>query len=264
MHDIRPQLLTGIFNQCLRTGTFPALWKRGRLVLLRKGNKPEGVPSSYRPLCLLNDVGKMLEALRSSSNDREGAGLASQASVIPIDTSAEAVATQGTQQETSNLQRKLLESSSVVKAMAKLKSLVKAQNVLLNSLFVAADTMSVLRQTTRSDKIKESIDGLTELTSKLDSNRKPLHNVVLEACKLVEQAPPEPLRKDFSFAHLLESGLRLLHYVTRGSISNYGHTPTKPACKGKKTDIRQEKKQRARTTGEKHLGYVASRMGQLR
>ena len=25
VHDIRPQLLTGIFNQCLRTGTFPAL-----------------------------------------------------------------------------------------------------------------------------------------------------------------------------------------------------------------------------------------------
>jgi len=63
VHDIRPLLLTGIFNQCLRTGTFPVLWKRGRLSLLHKGNKPEGVPSSYRPLCLLNDVGKMLEAL---------------------------------------------------------------------------------------------------------------------------------------------------------------------------------------------------------
>lgn len=66
VHDIRPQLLKGIFNQCLRTGTFPALWKRGRLVLLRKGNKPEGIPSSYRPLCLLNDIGKMLEALLAS------------------------------------------------------------------------------------------------------------------------------------------------------------------------------------------------------
>lgn len=63
VHDIRPQLLTGIFNRCLKTGTFPASWKRGRLTLLRKGNKPEGIPSSYRPLCLLNDVGKILEAL---------------------------------------------------------------------------------------------------------------------------------------------------------------------------------------------------------
>jgi hypothetical protein len=32
-------------------------------VLLRKGSKPEGIPSSYRPLCLLNDLGKILEFL---------------------------------------------------------------------------------------------------------------------------------------------------------------------------------------------------------
>lgn len=63
VHDICPPLLTKIFNRCLKAGSFPVLWKRGRLALLRKGNRPEGVPSSYRPLCLLNDVGKMLEAL---------------------------------------------------------------------------------------------------------------------------------------------------------------------------------------------------------
>jgi len=39
VHDIRPLLLTGIFNRCLRTCTFPALWKCGLLILLRKGNK---------------------------------------------------------------------------------------------------------------------------------------------------------------------------------------------------------------------------------
>lgn len=59
-------LLTGIFNRCLRVGIFLTLWKRGRLALLRKGNRPEGVPSSYKLLCLLNDVGKMLEALLAS------------------------------------------------------------------------------------------------------------------------------------------------------------------------------------------------------
>jgi len=32
-------------------------------VLLRKGNKPPGEASSYRPLCLLNDVGKLLDNL---------------------------------------------------------------------------------------------------------------------------------------------------------------------------------------------------------
>ena len=31
--------------------------------MLRKGQKPVGEPSSYRPLCLLNDVGKLLEYL---------------------------------------------------------------------------------------------------------------------------------------------------------------------------------------------------------
>lgn len=32
-------------------------------MLLRKCDKPEGVPSSYRPICLLNDAGKLLESL---------------------------------------------------------------------------------------------------------------------------------------------------------------------------------------------------------
>lgn len=32
-------------------------------MLLRKGNKPEGDPSSYSPLCLLNNIGKILEFL---------------------------------------------------------------------------------------------------------------------------------------------------------------------------------------------------------
>lgn len=50
------------------------------MVLLRKGKKPEGVPSSYRPLCLLNDIGKIFEALlatRLSAHITEMGGLAS-------------------------------------------------------------------------------------------------------------------------------------------------------------------------------------------
>lgn len=34
-----------------------------RLVLLRKGDKPTELPSSYRPLCLLSCMGKLLEKL---------------------------------------------------------------------------------------------------------------------------------------------------------------------------------------------------------
>jgi len=45
-------------------------------VLLKKGNKPDGVPSFYRPLCLLNDAGKILEFLlaRRLEEHIEGTG----------------------------------------------------------------------------------------------------------------------------------------------------------------------------------------------
>jgi len=55
--------LRDLFIKCLHQGTFPSEWNFSRVVLLRKGMKPEGVPSSYHPLCLLNDAGKMLEFL---------------------------------------------------------------------------------------------------------------------------------------------------------------------------------------------------------
>jgi len=62
VHGCDPSLLLNMYNLCLQNGTFPEQWKRSRIVLLRKGNKPEDVPS-YRPLCLLNDIGKVLEFL---------------------------------------------------------------------------------------------------------------------------------------------------------------------------------------------------------
>jgi len=61
--NVCPEWLLGIFNRCLAAGVYPKRWKVARLVLLRKGDKPVGVPSSYRPLCLLNDVGKLFEYL---------------------------------------------------------------------------------------------------------------------------------------------------------------------------------------------------------
>jgi len=59
----RPTLLLLTYNQCLRNGTFPDNWKTALLVLLRKGAKPLELPSSYRPLCLINSVGKLFERL---------------------------------------------------------------------------------------------------------------------------------------------------------------------------------------------------------
>jgi len=49
------------FTTCLREAVFPARWKMARLVLLQKKGKPEGEPSSYRPICLLDEAGKLLE-----------------------------------------------------------------------------------------------------------------------------------------------------------------------------------------------------------
>lgn len=63
VHKINPAMLKDTFTKCLTEGAVPARWKEARVVLLRKGNKPLNVPSSYRPLCLLNDLGKMFESL---------------------------------------------------------------------------------------------------------------------------------------------------------------------------------------------------------
>jgi len=49
------------FTQCLRESTFPVDWKLAKLVLLPKPGKPEGEPSSYRPICLLSELGKLFE-----------------------------------------------------------------------------------------------------------------------------------------------------------------------------------------------------------
>lgn len=63
VHTISPGILTNLYNLCLQNGTFPAAWKKSRIVLLKKGDKPANIPSSYRPLCLLNDTGKIMEHL---------------------------------------------------------------------------------------------------------------------------------------------------------------------------------------------------------
>ena len=58
-----PECLLSTFNSCLKHGTFFKQWKKQRLVLLRKGSKPIDQTSSFRPLCLLDTMGKLLEGL---------------------------------------------------------------------------------------------------------------------------------------------------------------------------------------------------------
>lgn len=52
-----------VYDSCLQEGTFPTTWKQQRLVLLPKGKKPPEEPSSYRPLCMLDSAGKILERI---------------------------------------------------------------------------------------------------------------------------------------------------------------------------------------------------------
>lgn len=53
----------GLYDGCLRAGIFPKRWKVAKVVLLKKGGKPDGEASSYRPLYLLNEEGKIFEGI---------------------------------------------------------------------------------------------------------------------------------------------------------------------------------------------------------
>ncbi|KAF0733002.1 Reverse transcriptase domain-containing protein [Aphis craccivora] len=61
--SLKPGVLTKVYNNCLENGVFPRTWKNARLVLIRKGEKPLDKPSSYRPICLLDCLGKLLEKI---------------------------------------------------------------------------------------------------------------------------------------------------------------------------------------------------------
>ncbi|CAB0036712.1 unnamed protein product [Trichogramma brassicae] len=68
-----------VFKVCLRKGCFPTRWKRQRLVLMLKPGKPAMEPSSYRPLCMLDTAGKILERIiagRLETHTEGPAGLA--------------------------------------------------------------------------------------------------------------------------------------------------------------------------------------------
>lgn len=61
--EITPDL-TKVYNKCLRSGKFPNIWKQAEVVIIYKGDdKDPSLPKSYRPICLLNILGKVLERL---------------------------------------------------------------------------------------------------------------------------------------------------------------------------------------------------------
>jgi len=60
--DITASLLSQIINDCFKKGYFPAQHKKSELSLIYKGGDkdPQDV-KSYRPICLLNIQGKIIE-----------------------------------------------------------------------------------------------------------------------------------------------------------------------------------------------------------
>jgi len=58
-----PQVFTALYNSCMRNAYYPQEWKTANLVLLRKQGKALENPSAYRPLCMLDSVGKLFEKL---------------------------------------------------------------------------------------------------------------------------------------------------------------------------------------------------------
>ncbi|XP_062524467.1 uncharacterized protein LOC134198853 [Bombyx mori] len=59
-------VLRGLFSRCLREGRFPAIWKKGRLVLIPKEGRPRDQPSGYRSIVVLDEAGKLLERVVAS------------------------------------------------------------------------------------------------------------------------------------------------------------------------------------------------------
>lgn len=59
-----PISLLRALNICLRTMSFPRRRKRAKVLLVHKGpSKPIYEPSSFRPISLLDGMGKLLERL---------------------------------------------------------------------------------------------------------------------------------------------------------------------------------------------------------
>jgi len=58
--------LTPLFNHLLQLGFFHNSWKRAKVIPIPKPNQPPTDPNSYRPISLLNIVGKLFERIIAS------------------------------------------------------------------------------------------------------------------------------------------------------------------------------------------------------
>lgn len=62
--------LRRLYTRCLKEGAYPQAWRTARLVLLSKVGRPTTSPSAYRPICLLDEAGKLLERIVATRLER--------------------------------------------------------------------------------------------------------------------------------------------------------------------------------------------------
>lgn len=62
--ELNREAFTLLFNECWKFGIFPNEWKKSLVVtLLKADDKDKSDPSSYRPICLLPVLGKVMEGI---------------------------------------------------------------------------------------------------------------------------------------------------------------------------------------------------------
>lgn len=66
-----PECILAAMNDLLKRQQVPKEWKRARLILIHKPGKQMDSPSDFRPLCLINVMGKVYEQLIKGRIDKE-------------------------------------------------------------------------------------------------------------------------------------------------------------------------------------------------
>ena len=56
-------LLTKIFSACFKISYFPDAWKIAKIIAIPKPGKDGAIPTNYRPISLISNIGKILEKL---------------------------------------------------------------------------------------------------------------------------------------------------------------------------------------------------------
>jgi hypothetical protein len=130
---------------------------------------------------------------RSSSNHREGTGVASLAPATQHITSVDADGHQVPCDKKSNesrLKTKLLSANSqktkepgLMSAISNLKNSIKIQNKIINELLEVIDHLTLTKEKSKSPQVREAIDMVVEKVEELHSNRTSLHGAFYEVEK---------------------------------------------------------------------------------